>query len=66
MQDGYAPDFHRPMSTYINKVIGLGCRITEVCKPGLDPQIGQNSGIDGIEAYVALPNFLIVSAEPDQ
>lgn len=63
--EGYAPDFHRPLSTYLNRLIALGCRITEVCEPGLDPQVAQDSGIDAIESYVALPNFLIIGAERD-
>jgi hypothetical protein len=40
--------------------------VIEVCEPGLDPQVARDSGIDAIESYVALPNFLIVSAERDR
>ncbi|SDT42565.1 class I SAM-dependent methyltransferase [Microlunatus soli] len=65
LPDGYAPDFHRPLSAYLKVLIGLGCRITEVCEPGLDPQVARESGIDAIDAYVALPNFLIIAAERD-
>jgi ubiquinone/menaquinone biosynthesis C-methylase UbiE len=60
---GLAPDFHRPLSAYINEVAGLGCRLTELREPRLDPQVARASGIDAIESYVVLPNFLIVSAE---
>ncbi|MGD7706319.1 class I SAM-dependent methyltransferase [Microlunatus sp. Y2014] len=56
-------DFHRPLSAYVNEVISLGCRITELCEPGLDPAVAQRSGIDGIESYVQLPNFAIIGAE---
>ncbi|MGW7684743.1 class I SAM-dependent methyltransferase [Kribbella sp. NPDC054772] len=66
MPEGRAPDFHRPLSAYINEVISLGCRVTELCEPRLDPQVARDSGIDAIESYVALPNFLIVSAERDR
>lgn len=63
MPGGFAPDFHRPLSSHIDEAIRLGCRITEVCEPGLDPQVARDSGIDAIESYVALPNFLIIGAE---
>ncbi|WP_370935237.1 class I SAM-dependent methyltransferase [Amycolatopsis sp. cg13] len=51
-----ASDFHRPLSAYLNEVAALGCRVREVVEPGLDPA-------HGIEAYVRMPNFLIVAAE---
>ncbi|WP_269458158.1 methyltransferase domain-containing protein [Microlunatus soli] len=63
MPGAHATDFHRPLSSYLNELIGLGCRITEVCEPGLDPQVAQDSGIDGIESHVALPAFMIIAAE---
>lgn len=59
----HCSDFHRPLSTYLNEVIGLGCRIREVAEPGLDPAVAAASGVDGIEAYVHLPNFLVVAAD---
>jgi hypothetical protein len=37
--------------------------VIELCGPGLDPQVARDSGIEAIESYVALPNFLIVSVE---
>ncbi|MGW4395877.1 class I SAM-dependent methyltransferase [Amycolatopsis nivea] len=55
-----ASDFHRPLSAYLNEVAALGCRVREVVEPGLDP-----AAADGIEAYVRMPNFLIVAAETD-
>jgi 2-polyprenyl-3-methyl-5-hydroxy-6-metoxy-1,4-benzoquinol methylase len=57
-------DFHRTVSAYLNEVAGLGCRITEVAEPGLDPGAAAD-GPAGIEAYVDLPNFLIVAAHRD-
>lgn len=50
-------DFHRTVSTYLNELIGLGCRLVEIAEPGLDPEVA-----DGVEAYVHLPNFLAVAA----
>jgi hypothetical protein len=58
----YAPDFHRPLSAYLNEVIGLGCRIAEVAEPGLDPLIAAEGASDD-HPYVHLPNFLIVAAD---
>jgi SAM-dependent methyltransferase len=54
-------DFHRTISTYLNQLAGLGCRLMEIAEPGLSPEAAAD-GPDGIEAYVHLPNFLIVSA----
>lgn len=55
-------DFHRPLSMYVNEVIRLGCRLREIVEPGLDPAVAA-AGPEGIEAYVHLPNFMIVAAE---
>ncbi|MBN1170686.1 MAG: hypothetical protein JXA67_00760 [Micromonosporaceae bacterium] len=32
-------DFHRPLSTYLNMLADLGCRLVEVAEPGLPPQV---------------------------
>jgi 2-polyprenyl-3-methyl-5-hydroxy-6-metoxy-1,4-benzoquinol methylase len=61
LQHGW--DRHRTISTYLNEVAALGCRIREIVEPGLDPAVAESSGIEGIESYVHLPNFLIVAAE---
>ncbi|MCG5220467.1 class I SAM-dependent methyltransferase [Streptosporangium sp. KLBMP 9127] len=60
-----ATDFHRPISAYLNELAALGCRLREVVEPGLDPTVAAHAApeIPGIEAYVHLPNFLIVAAE---
>jgi len=54
-------DFHRTLSAYLNKLIALGCQVTELAEPGLDPEAAAG-GPGGIGAYVHLPNFLIVAA----
>lgn len=54
-------DFHRTISTYLNQAIRLGCHITEVAEPALSPEATAD-GPQGIDAYVHLPNFLIVAA----
>jgi SAM-dependent methyltransferase len=59
---GERADHHRTVSTYFNELIHLGGRITEIVEPGLDPAVAAESGVDGIESYVHLPNFLIVAA----
>lgn len=60
-----ASDFHRPLSAYLNELAALGCRLRAVAEPGLDPTIAADVGptTPGIDAYVHLPNFLIVCAE---
>ena len=59
----HGTDFHRPLSAYLTELIALGCRITAVEEPGLDPAVATAAGAaPGLEAYVCLPNFLIVAA----
>jgi 2-polyprenyl-3-methyl-5-hydroxy-6-metoxy-1,4-benzoquinol methylase len=58
----YAPDFHRPLSAYLNELIHLGCQLREVAEPGLDREIA-TAGQDGADAYRHFPNFVIVSAD---
>ncbi|WP_129665549.1 class I SAM-dependent methyltransferase [Phytoactinopolyspora endophytica] len=55
-------DFHRTLSTYLNELVGLGCRLREIAEPGLDPEVAA-TGPQGIEAYAHMPNFMLVSAE---
>jgi 2-polyprenyl-3-methyl-5-hydroxy-6-metoxy-1,4-benzoquinol methylase len=54
-------DFHRTLSTYLNQLTSLGCQLTEIAEPGLATDAAAD-GPDGIDAYVHLPNFLIVAA----
>jgi hypothetical protein len=60
-----ASDFHRPISAYLNELCASGCRIREIVEPGLDPAVAaaHAATIRGMESYVRLPNFLIVSAD---
>jgi SAM-dependent methyltransferase len=54
-------DFHRAISTYLNELIRLDCHLTEIAEPGLSPELAAE-GPAGIDAYVHLPNFLVVAA----
>ncbi|QIS20121.1 class I SAM-dependent methyltransferase [Nocardia terpenica] len=60
-----APDYHRPISTYLNELTTLGCHLLELAEPGLAPELARErqSEDPGLEGYVHLPNFLIVAAE---
>ncbi|MFD6416101.1 class I SAM-dependent methyltransferase [Streptomyces sp. NPDC060194] len=60
-----APDFHRPLSAYLNELASLGCRIRELAEPALAPAAAAEATptTPGIDAYVHLPNFLLVSAD---
>lgn len=57
-----ATDFHRTLSTYVNAVVAAGCHVREVAEPGLAPELVA-SGAPGVEAYVHVPNFIVVAAE---
>lgn len=59
------PNFHRPISAYLNELAALGCRLREFAEPGLSPAVAAEAGATapGLHAYTLLPNFLIVSAE---
>jgi SAM-dependent methyltransferase len=66
IEQRYATDFHRPLSAYLNEVISLGCRITEVAEPALAPEAADDdaAGFPGrVHPYTRLPNFLIVAAD---
>jgi SAM-dependent methyltransferase len=58
----HGSDFHRPLSAYLNELGGLGCRLLEIAEPRLDPATAA-AGPNGIDAYVHLPNFLVVAAQ---
>jgi SAM-dependent methyltransferase len=57
----YGPNFHRPLSAYLNELARLGCQLRELAEPALDPAVAATAG-GGADAYVHLPNFLIVAA----
>lgn len=65
MPQKYAPNFHRPISAYLNELAALGCRLRELAEPGLDPDIAREARrtTPGIDGYVHLPNFMIAAAE---
>src|SRR5205823_5835960 len=50
-----ATDFHRPLSTYLNELAALGCRLREIVEPGLAPALAQRSPDRGTQGYVHLP-----------
>lgn len=58
----HAPDFHRPLSDYLNELARLGCQLREMAEPGLDPAIAA-TGPKGSDAYACLPNFLVAAAQ---
>lgn len=60
----WGPDFHRPLSAYLNAVMAAGCRITEVAEPGLDVSL-VDEGPGGAEALFQVRNLLVVSALRD-
>ncbi len=59
-KSGYAYTFHRPLSSYIDLVIGEGCVIKSIIEPQLSKEVVQQYGtIHERNAYV--PQFLIVA-----
>jgi 2-polyprenyl-3-methyl-5-hydroxy-6-metoxy-1,4-benzoquinol methylase len=56
----HASSFHRPLSAYLNELTRLGCQLREMAEPALDPAAAAAAG-RGTEAYVHLPNFLVVA-----
>ena len=58
---GHGPDFHRAAAWYVNEVARLGCQITEMVEPGLDPTVAE-SDPDTLGAYVHFPDYLVIAA----
>ena len=58
----HAPDFHRPLSAYLNELIYLGCHLREVAEPGLNREVA-TAGQPGADAYRHFPNFIVISAD---
>jgi hypothetical protein len=54
----HGTDFHRPLSSYLNEVIRLGCMLTEVTGPAVPAGRESLTG----PAAVHVPNFVIVAA----
>ena len=58
---GYASTFHRPLSSYLNLVIGAGCVVQRIIEPQLSDEAAKQYGLEHARnAYV--PQFLIVAA----
>ena len=57
----YGADFHRPLSAYLNELTRLGGQVVEIAEPALDPEVAASADA-GAQAYVRLPNFLVVAA----
>jgi hypothetical protein len=57
--EGVAPNFHRPLATYINETIVQGCDLYEVSEPKLaaaDVETPEQ------EILTRLPNFIVIGA----
>lgn len=58
----HGPDFHRPLSAYLNELVSLGCRLVELVEPALPPDaLRDHDAGPGAEAYLDLPNFLVIA-----
>jgi SAM-dependent methyltransferase len=57
----HGPNFHRPLSWYVNEVVQLGCHINEMAEPGLDPQTAA-SDPDALGGYVHFPDYIVIAA----
>ena len=55
----HASSFHRPLSAYLNELARLGCQLSEMAEPALDPAVAADRGA---QAYVHVPNFVVVAA----
>jgi 2-polyprenyl-3-methyl-5-hydroxy-6-metoxy-1,4-benzoquinol methylase len=55
-----APNFHRPLSAYVNETIRLGCDIVEVVEPQLKEDQIENSDQ---EILTRIPNFIVIAAQ---
>ena len=60
IKSGYGYTFHRPLSSYLNLIIEVGCVIQRMVEPRLSQEIVQQYGIEHARnAYV--PQFLLVA-----
>ena len=56
---GVAPNFHRPLSRYLNETIRLGCDLVEI----LEPQLARDDmETDDHEILTRVPNFIVIGA----
>lgn len=56
---GVAPNFHRPLSAYINETIRLGCDLYEVAEPKLGTAEMESPDQ---ELLTRVPNFIVIGA----
>jgi hypothetical protein len=54
-----APNYHRPLASYLNETIRLGCDIVEVVEPKLQPDQIER---DDQEILTRIPNFIVIAA----
>jgi SAM-dependent methyltransferase len=56
---GHAPNFHRPVSSYINETIQVGCTLLEVVEPQL-----RHDEIESPEQeiFTRIPNYIVIAA----
>lgn len=57
---GDAPDFHRPLSRYLNLLIRLGCTLTELAEPRLAAELATDDPAHMRNLHV--PSFLVFAA----
>lgn len=59
----HGPDFHRPLSTYLNELAALECRLVELVEPVLPPAALDDSDAGpGAEGYLDIPNFVVIAS----
>lgn len=56
---GVAPNFHRPLATYVNETIALGCDLFEMVEPQL---ASIDIETDSHELLTRIPNFIVIGA----
>lgn len=57
--DGLPPNFHRPLSSYINETIRLGCDLFEV----VEPKLAEDDMESPAQAILSrVPNFIVIGA----
>ena len=57
--EGTAPNFHRPLSAYLNLTITLGCDIFEIVEPRLRDEDIESPAQ---ELLTRIPNFIVIGA----
>jgi SAM-dependent methyltransferase len=57
--EGIAPNFHRPLATYVNETIRLGCDLFEIVEPKLP---SSEVEVPEHELLTRVPNFIVIGA----